>query len=56
LNFPIIIRKNIDQPLEMVYTYGMKHFGDIVAETKTIQPLLTIADESNRPARRAGCE
>ncbi len=56
MNYSIIIRKNIDQPLEMVYTYGMKHFGDTVAETNIIQPLLTIADESNRPARRAGCE
>ena len=56
LNYSIIIRKNIDRLLEMVYTYGMKHFGDTVAETNIIQPLLTIADESNRPARRAGCE
>jgi hypothetical protein len=56
LNYSIIVRKNIDQPSEMVYTYGMKHFGDVGAEAKNAQLLAMIADGSNRSARRAGCE
>jgi len=38
----------------MGYTYGMKYFGDTVAEAKSIQVLLTITEEGKRLARRAG--
>jgi len=47
---------NIDQTGEMVYTYGMKHFGGTVAETNRFQSLLMIAEDGKQLARRAGGE
>jgi len=47
---------NIDQTGEMGYTCGMKYFGDIAAEAKSIQVLLTITEEGKRLARHASGE
>jgi len=47
---------SIDQVEEMVYTYGMKYFGNTVAEANGIQLSRAISEESNRLARRASGE
>jgi hypothetical protein len=40
----------------MIYTNGMKHFGNIVAEANSIQPSRVIFEVSSRLARRASGE
>jgi hypothetical protein len=40
----------------MVYTNGMKYFGNAVAEANNIQSSLMISEVNNRLARRAGAE
>jgi hypothetical protein len=47
---------NIDQTGEMVYTYGMKNFGNTVPKARNVRLLLTVADEGKQLARRAGGE
>ena len=40
----------------MVYTYGTKNFGKAADEADNIQPMLTVAEEGKRLARRASGE
>ena len=47
---------SIDQTGEMVYTNGMKYFGNMAAEADSIQLSLMVSEVSSRLARRASVE